>query len=391
MKWIRRLIVVVVLGGIAVGIAWSFMPRPIFVDVARVARADFVATVDAEGMTRVKDRYVVSAPLVATLARIALRPGDRVAAGAVLARLSELEPPLTDAASRAAARARVAAARASEQAARATVERAWVAEGLAARELDRVRALADRGVIGTQAVDAAETDARVRARELESARFAARVATHEIGLAEAALARIARPPSPEELLELRAPVAGRVLRVLHESEGVVVAGAPLVEIADPAALEVVVHVPTADAVGIVTGAAVRLERWGGPPLAARVRLVEPAAFTKVSALGIEEQRVNVIIDLDAPPAALGDGYRVEARIAVWSGRDVAQIPSSALFRDGAAWAVFVLDGDRARLRVVEAGRRSGLTTQITAGLEAGETIILHPGDAVADGVTVAQR
>jgi HlyD family secretion protein len=396
MKWIRRSIVVLVLAGIAAAVAWSFVPRPILVDVAPVARGELVATVDAEGVTRVKDRHLVSAPLNATLARLELHAGDRVAAGQVLARLSEMEPPLVDAQTRAQARARVAAAQAGLRQAQAATERARAAQAMAARELERVRRLAAEGVVGPQAVDAAETDLRVRARDLESAQFAARVAAHEITLAEAAVARIARPPAPEEVLELRAPVAGRVLRVLHESEGVVAAGAPLVELADPAALEVVVHVPTADAVGITPGAAVTLERWGGPPLRAHVRLVEPGAFTKVSALGIEEQRVNVIIDLDDPPevwAALGDGYRVEARIAVWRGADVVQVPSSALFRDGASWAVFVWEEarERARLRRVEVGRRSGLVAQVVEGLDDREVVIVHPGDSVADGVRVERR
>jgi HlyD family secretion protein len=185
-------------------------------------------------------------------------------------------------------------------------------------------------------------------------------------------------------------VAGTVLRVHRESEGVVAAGAPLLELADARAIEAVVHVPTAAAVEIEPGAPARLVRWGGPPLAARVRLVEPAAFTKISALGVEEQRVNVVLDVDAPPAARGDGYRVEAEIVVWRGAEVVQLPSSALFRDGAAWAVFLLGDSRARLTRVEVGRRSGLVTQV-AGLDPGAVVIVHPGDALEDGSKVARR
>jgi HlyD family secretion protein len=392
MRWVRRGIVFAVVAALVAAIGWSFVPRPVAVDVATVQRGPFEATVEGEGMTRVMDRYTLSAPLTGNLARIVLEPGDEVGAGEVIARLTALEPPLADAQAKAQARARLAAARAAAGQAGAAIERARVARALAESALRRARELEARGALGAEPAETAAGELAARSREVESARFAAEVAAHEVELAEAALDRTARPPGAGEVIEVRAPVAGSVLRVHRESAGVVTAGAPLVEIADPRALEAVVHVATADAIEIRPGAAARIVRWGGPaPLPARVRRVEPSAFTKVSALGVEEQRVNVVLDLDAAPAALGDGYRVEAEIVVWRGADVVQLPSSALFRDGSAWAVFQLGESRARLTHVEVGRRSGLTAQVSAGLTAGDVVIVHPGDAIEDGVHVARR
>jgi HlyD family secretion protein len=395
MKWIRRSIVIVVVVGIAAAIVWSFVPTPVGVDTAEVIVGPFEATVDADGVTRVKESYVVSAPFAASLHRISLHPGAAVEPGAVVARLSPIEPPLLDARTRAQAKATVLAAQAGLRQAQAVVERARAADEFAAGELAEARELVSRGAVAAQAAEQAELERRTRARELESARFGALVAAHEVELAEAAVARIQRPATREQVVELESPVGGRVLRVLREDEGVVAAGAPLLEVADLSGLEVVVDVATADAVTIHPGAPATLEQWGGDrPLRGRVRLVEPAAFTKLSALGVEEQRVNVVIDLDDPEegrAALGDGYRVEARIAVWRGPEEVQIPASALFRHAGSWAVFLLDGGHARIHRVEPGRRSGVRAQITAGLAPGQTIIVHPGDAVADGVRVSPR
>jgi HlyD family secretion protein len=395
MRWIRRAIVAAIVIAIAVAVAWSFVPRPVEVDTADVVVAPFEATVDVDGVTRVKESYIVSAPMAASLHRVELHAGAAVGIGAVVARLSPIDPPLLDARARAQARAALLAAQAGQRQAQAMVDRARAADEYAARELAKLQGLASRQAITAQSVELAELEARTRARELESARFGALVTAHEVELAEAALARMQRPPGRDDVLELRSPVAGRVLRVHREDEGVVPAGAPLLEVADLSGLEVVADVATADAVTIRPGAHVTLLQWGGErPLRGHVRLVEPSAFTKLSALGIEEQRVNVVIEIDEPyeaRAALGNGYRVEARIVVWRGPEVVQVPASALFRHGGRWAVFLWDGQRARLQAVDAGRQSGVTAQVHSGLTQGQTVIVHPGDAVSDGVRVSRR
>jgi HlyD family secretion protein len=394
-KWIRLAVMILLAVAIVVAIAWSFVPKPVGVDTAEVTAGAFEATVDVDGVTRVQESYVVSAPFAASLHRLDLHAGGTVDIGAVVARLSPIDPPLLDARSAAGARATLAAARAGLAQARAAIERARLGHDYASRELARLRDLSARGAITAHAVDQAELEAQTRARELDATRFAARVAAHEVELAEATLARSQTRAGREQTVELRSPVAGRVLRVLREDEGVVAAGTPLLEIADLSRLEVVADVATSDAVSIQPGAPVRLAAWGGGEvLRGHVRLVEPAAFTKLSALGIEEQRVNVVIELDEPAerrGALGDGYRVEAAIVVWQAPDVVQIPASALFRTAGAWSVFLWRDGRARLHPVEPGRHSGVRAQIVGGLTGGETVIVHPGDAVADGVRVSRR
>jgi HlyD family secretion protein len=394
-KWIRLAVMIMVAVAIVGAIAWSFVPKPVGVDTAPVTAGAFEATVDVDGVTRVQESYVVSAPFAASLHRLELHAGGAVDIGAVVARLSPIDPPLLDARSAAGARATLAAARAGLAQSRAAVERSRLAHEYATRELARLRELAARSAITAHVVEQADLEAQTRARELDATGFAARVAAHEVELAEATLARSLTRSSRDQTVELRSPVGGRVLRVLREDEGVVAAGTPLLEIADLSRLEVVADVATSDAVAIHAGAPVRLEAWGGGEvLRGHVRLVEPAAFTKLSALGIEEQRVNVIIDLDEPlerRAALGDGYRVEAAIVVWQSPDVVQVPASALFRAAGSWSVFLWDDGRARLHPVEPGRHSGVRAQIVGGLAGGETVIVHPGDAVADGVRVTQR
>jgi len=254
---------------------------------------------------------------------------------------------------------------------------------------------ASRGGASSQAAEQAQVEARFRSEELTSAQFAARVADHQLEMSRAALGLIGARDGEGEQMEVRAPVAGQVLRVIQESEGVVAAGTPMLEAGDPAHLEIVVDVLTSDAVEIEPGARVEIDRWGGEhTLAAHVRTVEPSAFTRMSALGVEEQRVNVIIDLDEPRErwqSLGDGYRVEARIVVWAQDDVLKVPASAVFRHGRGWAVFAVEGDTARLREVEVGRRNGLAVQITEGLSADDRVVVHPSERVVDGVAVVQR
>ena len=379
-------------------LAWVFVPRPVEVEVAPVVRGPFEKTVDEDGKTRVRDRYVVSAPLAGRLLRVGLKAGDAVERGTPLATLVPAAPSLLDARAVQELSERVGAAEAEERRAAAAAERAQVALDLARSDDERNRNLALQGFTSKQALERSERDVELRTKELAAARFEGHAAEHQLSLARAALTR-ARAGASErgtgERWEIRSPVAGRVLRVAQESEAVVTVGAPIVELGDPRNLEVVVDVLTADATLIRAGADARLDRGAGtPPLAGRVRLVEPAAFTKLSALGVEEQRVNVVIDFVSPPAEwqdLADGYRIDARIVVDRRADAIVVPVGALFRHGAQWGVFVVDGGRARLRAVEAGPRAGTAAIIASGVAPGERVVVYPGDAVRDGARVTAR
>lgn len=371
-------------------------PGPVRVDVAHVVRGALQVTVDEEGYTRVRDRFVVAAPIAGRLARITLDAGDRVTRGTVVARMNPL--PL-DPRHRAEAAARLDAAEAAKREADARVEQAQAALEQAQRTATRARQLRTAGSIATEERELAELGETARRKELEAARFAAQAAAYNVEAARAALIApggegpqafvAACEAQTDGCLELRSPIDGQVLRVLEESERVVAIGTPLLELGDPAALEIVVDVLSADAVKVRPGARMRIEDWGGEgPLEARVRLVEPSGFTKLSALGVEEQRVNVIGDFVDGTIPVADGYRVEACIVVWEAEDVVKVPVSALFRRAGEWNVFVIDDRRAQHRVVQIGRRSATDAQVLSGLEEGTSVILHPSDQLDDGVRV---
>ncbi len=373
-------------------IAAGFWPRAIPVEMALAERGALRVTVDEEGQTRVRNRYVVSSPVGGQLRRIELKPGAPVRAGeTVLAELETAGTDLLDASSLAQAEARVGAAEGQVAAAEARRAAAEAARRLAEAELARQRALAERRLIAAQELETAEMRATTAAQEERAAAFAAQVAGFELEQARAALRRglpgAGGAAGPRVVV--RSPVDGVVLRVFQESARRVAGGTELLEVGDPRDLEVRVEVLSRDGVAARPGAPVSLERWGGEgDLNARVRLVEPAAFTKISALGVEEQRVNLIADFTDPEerrAGLGDGYRVEARIVVWEGEDVLKAPAGALFQRGGGWRTFVVEGGRARLRDVTVGRTNGVETQVLAGLEPGEQVIVYPGDRVADG------
>jgi HlyD family secretion protein len=351
-------------------------------------------TVDSVGRTRVKDRYVISAPLMANLARIDLRPDDPVKPGDILARLSPAAPPLLDARARAETGARVAAASAAEMQARASVERAKVAADQSKHDLEQSQKLATSGAISSDALDRARLEQRLRAHELASSEFAVQVATHELDVTRTALRRFGTRQSGDELI-LTSPISGRILKIMQPNAAIVQAGAPLLEVGDPTALEIVSEVLTGDAVHVRRDARVTIERWGGDaPLTGHVVLVEPSAFTRLSALGVEEQRVNVVIEIDDPMekwARLGDGYRVETRIVTWESDGVLYIPASAAFRRGDGWAVFENDGDVARLRNIVLGQRGDADVQVLSGLGEGARVIVHPSERIADGVRIAVR
>ena len=379
--------------------AWAFRPQPVPVEVASVKRAAFEETVDEDGKTRVADRYVVSAPLAGKLARIELEPGDAVTAGMTVARLTPTAPAMLDARTARELGERVGAAEAALKQSRANVARTEAAMAQALADLERQKKLRGEGFIAEAAVEQADLAARVQSQGHAAAQFAVEGAQHDLEQARAALMRAhalekqsgAKISRPGTEWPIESPVAGRVLKVLQKSEAVVGIGTPLLEIADPARLEVVVDVLSTEATRIGAGAKVRIDAGGGVVLDGRVRYIEPAAFTKVSALGIEEQRVSVVIDLVSPPAQwqrLGDGYRVDARIVVVARADAVVVPVAALFRDGADWAVFVADDGNASRRKVKLGGRNSGDAWIEQGVQPGEKVVVYPSDSVADGKRV---
>jgi len=382
---------------VAAGLVYGFMPRAVPVDVAEVTRGPLTVTVEEEGKTRVMERYLVSAPVAGYLRRISLQAGDAVAAGQVLAVIDPARSVALDPRSRAQAQAAVSAARAALAAAEANASAAKAAAQLAEQERARTEALRQSNFVSAQALDSARTaETRARAAE-QAAQQAVRVARFDLETARATVASLAalQGGGAADALQVRAPVAAQVLKLLHESEGAVAAGQPLIEIGDPESLEVEVEVLSTHAVKIAPGSRVILDRWGGEQaVEGRVRVVEPSGYTKISALGVEEQRVRVIVDFASPHEAwdrLGDGYRVEARFVLWEGRDVLQLPTSALFRHGAGWAAFALDGRRARLVPVEIGQRAGLATQVVSGVKAGDRLVAHPDETIHDGIRVKPR
>ena len=391
-------------GAVAVAalVVWAFAPRPVEVEAATVTQGRFESTIDEDGKTRLRDRYVVSAPLAGTLGRIALREGDWVRADAVLATLTPALAPMLDERTLREARARLEATQAAVQRADIRTERSRVALELARNELRRTEALARQGFVSPTKKDNDQLAAEAAQKELEAALQERHIAGHEVEQAQAALVVIRRGAAPGAGFELRAPIAGRVLRVLQTSETVVALGTPLIELGDTARLEVVAELLTTDALKTRPGGRVLIERWGGPgTLQGQVRLVEPGAFTKVSALGVEEQRVKVIIDLTSPPEqwqALGDAYRVGVRIVAVAQDDALKVPVSAVFplparEPGAAgtMAAFALRDGRARLVEVKVGARNGAEAWIQKGLDKGDQVIVYPSAAVKDGVRVRPR
>lgn len=397
--WVNRIVGGLVGLSIVGGMVWSFLPKPLPVDLGKTLKGPLVVTVDEDGKTRVVERYVISTPLAGTLGRVSLHAGDTIEGGATLAQIVPAAAPLLDDRSRSQLQARVLASDAAVKQAEATAERAKMGKTFADKELERIKGLVTTGALAQRDLEQSELEAQSRAKEAESAVFAVRVARYELENARAAVSRTDghedETKSTGKPFIIRSPVKGKILRVLQESEGVVGAGTPLFEIGDPGAIEVVVDVLTTDAVQIRRGAQAHLERWGGPgELAAKVRLIEPSAFTKVSALGVEEQRVNVILDIDAPVEAhapLGDGFRVEAKIVVFEAQEALKVPAAALFRSDGGWAVFVVEGGKAKTKKVQLGKRTGAEAIVENGLSDGEAVILHPSDSVKDGVMVIAR
>jgi len=392
LPWRRLALGTVLVGGLLAVALW---PDTLPVDVAVATRGPLVVTLDEQGETRIRDRYVVSAPVTGRVARIAAEPGDAVAAGQVLTRIRPESPPLLDARTRAEARAGVESAQAALGRAQMERARADDALGQARREQQRAADLFKGGAVSRQQLDARTDDTHQAEAAARAAAFAEAQAASALRQAEARLAPPAAPAADARAVPVRAPAGGVVLKRVYESEALVPAGEPLLEIGDPGRLEIVADLLSADAVRVSAGARVLVDGWGGDrTLEARVRLVEPAGFTKVSALGVEEQRVNVRLDFLDPTAArqaLGDAYRVEVRIVLWEGADVLTVPTGALFRDGERWAVYVARDGRAVRTLVDIGHRTPQAAEVVSGLTDGVTVVVFPPDTLQDGARVAPR
>ena len=396
LRHLRNRKVLAVLGFVAFLLVVALWPASVPVDLASVARGELVVTVEDEGETRVRDRFVVSAPVAGEVLRIELEPGDPVRRGeTVLATFLPAPASPLDPRSRAEAEAAVRAARATLGATAAERERAAAALDLARSELERHRELAEQRIVSRQALEAKQTEARAAEEAVRAADFGVATAEHQMRMAEARLVQARGGTTSGRPLVIRSPIDGVVFKRYRESEAVVSPGEPLLELGDPRQLEIVSDLLSSDAVKVKPGAEVMIEQWGGEgTLRGRVRLVEPSGFMKISALGVEEQRVNVVVDFEDPAeawSALGDGYRVEIQVVVWRGEDVLKAPTSSLFRKGETWAVFAVEDGRARLTTVEIGRRNGLEAHVLSGLDEGREVVVHPSDTLEDGSRIAPR
>lgn len=376
-------------------IGWGLWPKPVIIETGVAVRSPLTVRVAEEGKTRVRNRYVIAAPVAGTMRRIELRPGDPVEAGRTL--LTSIQPmlaPLLDARARVQAEAVVSMHEAKRKQAAESMEAQRAALKLAMDERERVRSVKRDGTLSDSDRDRAEGEAAIKAAEVRAAEFSLQVIDYELAQARAVLER-PDISTAANLVPLVSPVSGLVLNVMQESETVITPGMALLEIGDPTDLEIEAEILSRDAVSMRPGDSVEIDQWGGDtPLKGRVRRVEPAAFTKVSALGVEEQRVIVLSNLIDPPEAarsLGDRFRVEVRVAVWHSDDTLVVPAGALFREGNEWKTFVFESGRARLTAIKAGRSDGLLTEVISGLEAGDPVLLHPPDTVRDGSAVRVR
>lgn len=397
MYWRRRFLWLAIFLLITSALVYGFRPQPRLVDVAEATHARMQVSVEEEGKTRVIDRYIISAPVPGTTCRTGLNVGDQMDKDQALMSIDPLRSQALDPRRMAEAQSRVAAANAALKAAEQTAQSAAAEAQLAQKELSRLKPLAEQGHISQDKLDHIETLVRSTSATQRSSRFAVDVMRHELEAARTAFQYTGTKAGldPSSTVIVRAPVSGKVLKIHQECEGVVSAGQPLMEIGDTRSLEIETDVLSSDAVKIKPGMKVTFSRWGGESLLeGKVRTVEPVGFTKVSALGVEEQRVLVISDFTSDMEqwqSLGDGYRVEAHFILWEADNILQIPASALFRYNEGWAVFVMDDEKAKRRIVEVGQRNGLSAQIVAGLEPGEKIITHPDDSIDDNVLVKLR
>jgi len=386
-RWVKRILLVVGALGVVAAIVRALLPQTLTVDTATVSRGTLDVEVREDGQTRVRDRFVISAPISGELERVPVDAGTWLDRGSVVARIEPLRPALLDDRTRGETTARLASARARERQAATAIARAVGSRDLAVVDAERTRKLADLGAVPGLERERADLAAQLANEDLAAAKHQRDAAAAEILALQATL-----DPRDGDVktYEVLAPTRGRVLRVLRESAGPVTAGTPLVELGDPSSLEVVIDVLSRDAERIAPGMNVFIDTASEQPVRGTVVLVEPSAFTRISALGIEEQRVNVIVCFEGTQT-IGDAFRVDARIITWHGDNVLRVPASALFRDHGRWAVYVLDDGRARLRVVEVGHRGRVEVEITRGLDEGERVIIHPSDQIHEAVRVAAR
>jgi HlyD family secretion protein len=389
---LRRLITILVVIAAAGTLAWVLWPQPIAVETEAIKLRTIEVVVEEEGKSRIRDVFTVSAPITGQMLRVNLHAGDAVTKDeTVVASIQPADPGLLDARARRVAEAAVEAARAAVDLAAAQVRETEAQLAFANEELDRAATLVRRGTISQRAYDKAKLDVETAAAAVESAKAQLRVRKRQLESAEAALIEGGASGGATCCVDVRAPVSGRVLRVLTESEQVVQAGTPLVEIGDPADLEIVADLLSRDAVQIKPGATATIEGWGGPILTAKVTRIDPSAATKVSALGIEEQRVSTILSLDGDPSSwseLGHGFRVVVRISLWKGDNLIAVPIGSLFRRGADWGVYVVVDGKAQLRTIEIGARNNEYAEVASGLAENDVVILHPSDLVSDGSSV---
>lgn len=384
-KWRSAILAVAVLAGV---LWFLFAPSPIKVELAKATQGPMQVSINNQGQIRAHDKYIVAAPVAAELERIVLRDGDRVKKGQVLAILRQL--PL-DARQQQEALARLDSAKALLQEAYARVQQTYTDMQLARKERMRIEGLVHSGFVSSQAMDRAISAEKSSSDEWRAAQSRRQAAAADVRNASSALIAFQKKPEhgDSQQIRLTSPADGYALKVHETSARTVAAGTPLITIGDTGKYEAVVDVLSTDAVSITPGNLVLINGWGGAAtLRARVRAVEPLAFTKISALGVEEQRVNVIADLVDAPGPLGDGYRIEARIVIWSAQDIIKVPGSSLFRVGDAWHVFIVRNGRAREREVRTGRRNQDETQILSGLARDDIIIRYPGNQISDGVRV---
>lgn len=381
---------------LAGGIGYGLKPKPLSVEAASVSRGPLVVSVIEEGKTRIRHRHVISPPVAGYLRRVDLRAGAAIERGKTV--LAVIEPSFSaflDPRAKAETEARIAAAEALRETRQADLDRAGAALELAEKQLARQKRLLRTGAAAVQEYDIAEADAQVRRRERNAAEFALRAAASDVDVAKAALVQ-AQAPSADQVkpVEVIAPVDGYVLNIYEESARPVTPGMPIMEVGDPRDLEAEIELLSSDAVGIAKGAEVSIEQWGGEsPLKGVVTVVEPGGFTKISSLGVEEQRVKVRVDFrDEIPGGhtFGDRYRVEARIVTWQEKSVVQVPTGALFRKGNQWMAYVMEDGIAKERKVTIGKNNGVFAQVVEGLEEGDRVILHPPDKIADGVKVTE-
>ncbi|MCF1710318.1 HlyD family efflux transporter periplasmic adaptor subunit [Tabrizicola sp. J26] len=392
MRRVLLSLVAIAVVGLAV---WAFLPRPVEVELGRVETRTIEVAVEEEGEARIRDVFTVSATTGGKLRRIGLHAGDPVVAQeTVVAVIGPGAPALLDMRAQAVGEAMMAAAQSAVDLARAQVALAETSLEFKSSEANRARALYERSAISERLLENAILEQKSAQAALDSARANIAVRQRELESAEAVIGMGVAIHAETCCVELTAPVSGRVLRVLTENEQIVQPGTPLLEVGDPQNLEIAVDLLSRDAVRVHEGSEARITGWGGPPVSAVVERIEPSATTKVSALGIDEQRVEVILKLGGDPKdwqALGHGFRVIARITLWKGEDVLSIPVGALFRDGSDWATYVVRDRRARLQTITLGDRSEEFARVLSGLQAGDEVVLHPSDQIADGKAVEQR